>query len=187
MPARSPRRRSPRRRPPANGPSSRTAAAGTPGGGRRPGDRSSHDRRTGPAAKPGTTPHGFPNGVESVRVGWPAQPAILPQLFSRHCVVRRDGVRLGNWVLPGERTCRLLQSIRPTRAWRPFDASVDPTEACKPAPSPIRSCCKRSAEPSLARMAASIPELHVSSPGERSWSDSNPRQGDGHGANGGAA
>jgi hypothetical protein len=44
---------------------------------------------------------------------------------------------------------------------------------------------KRLAEPSLARMVASIPELRASSPGERSWSDSDRRQGDGHGANGG--
>jgi hypothetical protein len=46
---------------------------------------------------------------------------------------------------------------------------------------------KRSAEPSLARMVASIPESHVSSPGERSWSDSDRRQVARRGANGGAA
>jgi hypothetical protein len=35
---------------------------------------------------------------------------------------------------------------------------------------------KRSAEPSLARMVVSIPEPHVSSPGESSWSDSDCRK-----------
>jgi hypothetical protein len=46
---------------------------------------------------------------------------------------------------------------------------------------------KRSAEPSLAPKVASIPEPHVSSPGEHSWSDSDRRQVARRGANGGAA
>jgi Staphylococcal nuclease homologue len=46
---------------------------------------------------------------------------------------------------------------------------------------------RRSAEPSLAPNVASIPEPHVSSPGERSCSDSDRWQVARRGANGGAA